>query len=95
MDDPERCYQALKARDSRFDGRLQALSGIGDWTAQYIAMRALGEPDAFPSSDIGLLRALENGDGRPAPKELLARSESWRPWRAYGAQHLWTEDADV
>ena len=75
--------------------RLQALSGIGDWTAQYIAMRALGEPDAFPLSDIGLLRALENGDGRPAPKELLARSESWRPWRAYGAQHLWTEDADV
>lgn len=69
---------------------LKALPGIGEWTAQYIAMRLLREPDAFPAADIGLLRALENGDGRPSPAQLLERAEKWRPWRAYAAQHLWT-----
>lgn len=74
-------------------GRLKALRGIGDWTAQYIAMRALREPDAFPAADIGLLRALEDADGRPTPKALLARSEAWRPWRAYAVVQLWAHDA--
>jgi len=69
---------------------LTALPGIGPWTAQYIAMRALREPDAFPETDVGLLRAV----GRPTPDELLEMSEAWRPWRAYAAQHLWTGDAD-
>ena len=70
--------------------KLRALPGIGEWTAQYIAMRELREPDAFPAADIGLMRAMANGDGRrPSPAELLARSESWRPWRAYAALHLW------
>lgn len=70
--------------------RLRALPGIGDWTAQYIAMRELREPDAFPAADIGLLRALADGAGiRPTPAALLARAERWRPWRAYAAQHLW------
>ena len=70
--------------------RLRALSGIGEWTAQYIAMRALREPDAFPAADIGLLRAMTGPDGvRPSPAALLARAEAWRPWRAYAAQHLW------
>jgi AraC family transcriptional regulator of adaptative response / DNA-3-methyladenine glycosylase II len=74
--------------------RLRALSGIGEWTAQYIAMRALREPDAFPAADIGLLRALAEPDGsRPTPRELLARAEQWRPWRAYAAQHLWSAGA--
>lgn len=73
--------------------RLRALPGIGDWTAQYIAMRALREPDAFPHADIGLMRALEDADGRrPTPGELLARAERWRPWRAYAASHLWAFD---
>ncbi|MDP3854351.1 AlkA N-terminal domain-containing protein [Phenylobacterium sp.] len=72
---------------------LRALPGIGEWTAQYIAMRALREPDAFPSTDIGLMRALETPDGvRPTPVELLARAERWRPWRAYAASHLWAAD---
>ncbi|WP_309646418.1 AlkA N-terminal domain-containing protein [Phenylobacterium sp.] len=72
---------------------LRALPGIGEWTAQYIAMRALREPDAFPSADIGLMRALETPDGvRPTPAELLARAERWRPWRAYAASHLWAAD---
>jgi AraC family transcriptional regulator of adaptative response / DNA-3-methyladenine glycosylase II len=76
--------------------RLRALRGIGEWTAQYIAMRALREPDAFPAADIGLMRALASPDGqRPTAIELLARAEGWRPWRAYAAQHLWTADAAV
>jgi AraC family transcriptional regulator of adaptative response / DNA-3-methyladenine glycosylase II len=71
-------------------GKLRSLPGIGEWTAQYIAMRELREPDAFPAADIGLMRAMANADGRrPSPAELLARAESWRPWRAYAALHLW------
>jgi len=57
-------------------------------------MRQLREPDAFPSADIGLLRALADAKGaRPSADELLARAEQWRPWRAYAAQHLWAMDA--
>ncbi len=71
--------------------QLRALPGVGEWTAQYIALRLLREPDAFPAADIGLLRAMANGDGvRPTPRQLLARAENWRPWRAYAAQYLWT-----
>jgi AraC family transcriptional regulator of adaptative response / DNA-3-methyladenine glycosylase II len=74
--------------------RLRSLSGIGEWTAQYIAMRELREPDAFPAADVGLMRALAGPDGaRPTAAELLARAEAWRPWRAYAALHLWTADA--
>ena len=70
--------------------QLRALPGIGEWTAQYIAMRALREPDAFPAADVGLLRAMADRKGRrPTPAALLARAERWRPWRAYAAQHLW------
>ncbi len=75
--------------------KLKALPGIGEWTAQYIAMRALREPDAFPHGDIGLMRALADADGRrPSATELLARAEAWRPWRAYAALHLWTADGE-
>lgn len=70
--------------------RLTALRGIGSWTAHYIAMRALREPDAFPSADIGLLRAMATPAGRPSAAEVSARAEAWRPWRAYAALHLWT-----
>jgi AraC family transcriptional regulator of adaptative response / DNA-3-methyladenine glycosylase II len=74
--------------------RLRTLPGIGEWTAQYIAMRALREPDAFPAADIGLLRAMRSADGtRPSPAGLLSRAEAWRPWRAYAAQHLWTAES--
>jgi 3-methyladenine DNA glycosylase/8-oxoguanine DNA glycosylase len=65
--------------------RLCEIPGIGKWTAQYVAMRALGEPDAFPSGDLGLLRALSLGN----PRELEQRAEAWRPWRAYAAMYLW------
>jgi AraC family transcriptional regulator of adaptative response / DNA-3-methyladenine glycosylase II len=73
--------------------RLVALPGIGPWTASYIAMRALREPDAFLSGDIGLMRALEHENGRrPSAAELAARAEAWRPFRAYAALHLWMAD---
>jgi AraC family transcriptional regulator of adaptative response / DNA-3-methyladenine glycosylase II len=74
--------------------RLRLIRGVGEWTAQYIALRALREPDAFPASDIGLLRGAAAMDGvRPSPISLLHRAESWRPWRAYAAQHLWAAHA--
>ena len=69
--------------------RLAAVPGIGAWTAHYIAMRALGEPDAFPAADLGLRRALGNGAGRLAPARVAELAEAWRPWRAYAAMHLW------
>jgi AraC family transcriptional regulator of adaptative response / DNA-3-methyladenine glycosylase II len=68
-----------------FLDRLCKIPGIGKWTAQYVAMRALGEPDAFPSSDLGLLRSLALESSR----ELEHRAEAWRPWRAYAAMYLW------
>ncbi|MEN3213276.1 DNA-3-methyladenine glycosylase [Methylorubrum populi] len=73
--------------------RLKALPGIGDWTAHYIAMRALAQADAFPAGDVGLMRALDDGAGRPGRVALLDRAAAWRPWRAYAAIHLWAEDA--
>ncbi len=76
--------------------KLRSLRGIGEWTAQYIAMRVLGEPDAFPAADIGLMRALTPpGGSRPSASDVLARAEVWRPWRAYAARHLWTADAEA
>jgi AraC family transcriptional regulator, regulatory protein of adaptative response / DNA-3-methyladenine glycosylase II len=67
--------------------RLTALKGIGPWTAHYIAMRALGEPDAFPHTDLGLRKAAKAIGIEPA--KLLAHAERWRPWRAYAAIALW------
>jgi AraC family transcriptional regulator, regulatory protein of adaptative response / DNA-3-methyladenine glycosylase II len=69
---------------------LLGLAGIGPWTASYIALRALRDPDAFPSADVGLMRALALPDGtRLDTRAMEQRSQSWRPWRAYAAQHLW------
>ena len=69
--------------------RLRSLPGIGEWTANYIALRALRHYDAFPASDIGLLRAMETRGRRPSPKELEQRAERWRPFRGYAAMCLW------
>ncbi|MDJ0701409.1 MAG: DNA-3-methyladenine glycosylase 2 family protein [Woeseiaceae bacterium] len=74
-----------------FCRQLTAIRGIGEWTAEYIAMRALKHPDAFPASDLGLLRAFdEPGQPRMKPAELKARAEAWRPWRSYAALLLWS-----
>jgi AraC family transcriptional regulator of adaptative response / DNA-3-methyladenine glycosylase II len=74
--------------------RLTAIKGIGPWTAHYIALRALRHADAFPASDVGLLRTMTALDGtKRDPAALIARAEAWRPYRAYAAQHLWMADA--
>lgn len=65
--------------------RLRALQGVGEWTAQYIAMRALAWPDAYPHTDLGVMRALGERDAR----RVLEAGEAWRPWRAYAVMHLW------
>ncbi len=85
-------FQPLGSIDEAI-ARLRRIAGIGEWTAQYIALRAMREPDAFPCSDVGLLRAATPKRGvRPTSESLLARSEAWRPWRAYAAQHLWAAE---
>ncbi len=73
--------------------RLSELPGVGRWTAHYVAMRAMREPDAFPDSDLGLLRAVARRGLRLSAAGLLRRAEAWRPWRAYAAMYLWTADA--
>jgi AraC family transcriptional regulator, regulatory protein of adaptative response / DNA-3-methyladenine glycosylase II len=76
--------------------RLRTIRGIGEWTAQYIALRAIREMDAFPATDIGLLRSVAAMDGeKSTPASLLNRAECWRPWRAYAAQHLWAADGSA
>ncbi|HEX9695689.1 MAG TPA: AlkA N-terminal domain-containing protein [Actinomycetota bacterium] len=73
--------------------RMTRLPGVGDWTAHYVAMRACGEPDAFPASDLGLRKAA--GDAAPATaRALTARAQAWRPWRSYAAMHLWRSLSD-
>jgi AraC family transcriptional regulator of adaptative response / DNA-3-methyladenine glycosylase II len=64
---------------------LKQTPGIGEWTAQYIAMRALAWPDAFPHTDYGVMKALNETN----PKRVLAQAEGWRPWRGYAVMHLW------
>jgi AraC family transcriptional regulator of adaptative response / DNA-3-methyladenine glycosylase II len=74
--------------------RFRSIRGVGEWTAQYIALRALRETDAFPATDAGLLRGARSIDGvQSHPNGLINRAESWRPWRAYAAQHLWAAQA--
>ncbi|MDR1214354.1 MAG: helix-turn-helix domain-containing protein [Propionibacteriaceae bacterium] len=71
---------------------LTALPGVGPWTAQYVAMRALAWPDAFPDSDLGLRLALQRALGLtdgPTSRQILDLAETWRPWRSYAALNLW------
>jgi AraC family transcriptional regulator of adaptative response / DNA-3-methyladenine glycosylase II len=74
-----------------FLASLLEIPGIGTWTAQYVAMRGLGEPDAFPSGDLALLRALDLKTAR----ELEERAQAWRPWRSYASMYLWTQDSQI
>jgi len=66
------------------------LPGVGPWTVAYVSMRALGDPDAFPVTDLGLRRALQAQRLPADPAAIAARAERWRPWRAYAVLHLWT-----
>jgi len=97
IDTIKRVAAATVAGDIRFDGTqvlaelrqsLLAIKGIGEWTAEYVCMRAMKDPDAFPGSDLGLISALAP-PARVTPKELIERAEDWRPWRAYAAMLLW------
>ncbi len=88
--------RAVRDGSVTFDGistpdALRAIPGIGDWTAQYVAMRALNEPDAFPSGDLILRRMA----GDLTARELERRSDSWRPWRAYAVMLLWQAANDA
>jgi AraC family transcriptional regulator of adaptative response / DNA-3-methyladenine glycosylase II len=94
---------AVKADPHLFDprrnleeavSRLRKLPGIGEWTAQYIAMRALGESDAFLAGDVALQRKFAMQGPHPTASELLAHAERWRPWRAYAVIHLWMADPE-
>ena len=73
--------------------QLCQLPGIGEWTAHYIAMRALREPDAFPATDLGLLRVMERIEQPLSKAKLLDIAQAWRPWRAYAAMYLWSLDS--
>jgi AraC family transcriptional regulator of adaptative response / DNA-3-methyladenine glycosylase II len=69
---------------------LVALPGIGPWTAEYVAMRALRDPDAFMPTDLGIRRAAHALGFPDDPVHLTALTESWRPWRSYAMAHLWS-----
>ncbi|MFE9116224.1 AlkA N-terminal domain-containing protein [Streptomyces sp. NPDC007172] len=85
--------------DSDWDrarAQLMELPGFGPWTVEAIAMRALGDPDAFLPTDLGMRRAAQNLGLPATPAALTARAAAWRPWRAYAVQYLWaTEDHAV
>ncbi|MFB7296815.1 AlkA N-terminal domain-containing protein [Streptomyces rubiginosohelvolus] len=76
----------------RARAELSALPGFGPWTVESIAMRSLGDPDAFLPTDLGIRRAAERLGLRATPAALTARAADWRPWRAYAVQYLWTVD---
>jgi len=85
----------VEQRLDEFVARWVALPGIGEWTAHYMAMRALSHPDAFPAADL-ILRRVAAGDGPElSTKALTALAESWRPWRAYAVMHLWRQASDA
>lgn len=71
--------------------RLRELPGIGDWTAHYIAMRALRWPDAFPAGDVALHKALGVQQSRQPAREAEAASQAWRPWRSYAVLRAWSQ----
>jgi AraC family transcriptional regulator of adaptative response / DNA-3-methyladenine glycosylase II len=74
---------------------LAALPGVGDWTAQYVALRGLGEPDAFPAADLVLRRVVGAGAAPLSARSLESRGRAWRPWRGYAVAHLWRAAADA
>ena len=79
---------------SDFEASLLALPGIGPWTAQYIAMRALGDPDAFLQGDLVIRKVVKQLFGLDRERDLLALAERWRPWRGYAGMHLWRYAAE-
>jgi AraC family transcriptional regulator, regulatory protein of adaptative response / DNA-3-methyladenine glycosylase II len=87
-------FEAAKTLEETIS-RLRAVRGIGNSKAHYIAMRAYGEPDAFPFTDVGLRRSVGKSGIPVSPTELLRMADNWRPWRAYAAMHLWASDTEA
>jgi AraC family transcriptional regulator of adaptative response / DNA-3-methyladenine glycosylase II len=87
-------FRAEQSMDE-FVARWVALPGIGEWTAHYMAMRALSQPDAFPAADLILRRVAASDGPELSTKALTALAESWRPWRAYAVMHLWRHASDA
>jgi 3-methyladenine DNA glycosylase/8-oxoguanine DNA glycosylase len=94
----ERClrgdldWAALRDDPGRADAVLQAIPGVGPWTSAYVRWRALGDPDAFPTTDLGIVKAFASrGVDRAA---IGRRSDRWRPWRGFAVAHLWASLAD-
>jgi AraC family transcriptional regulator, regulatory protein of adaptative response / DNA-3-methyladenine glycosylase II len=88
---PELSNDGPDPEPAPFRQRLRALPGLGAWTAEYVVMRSLHWPDAFPDGDVGLRKAM----GGLSPARLRAAAEAWRPWRAYAAHHLWASLGDA
>ena len=80
---------APHARAEPLIERLCELQGIGPWTAHYIAMRALGWPDAFPPNDVAVLKAMKQLFGTGSQREADVHAQAWQPWRAYAVLRLW------
>ena len=80
---------APRARAEPLIERLCTLPGIGPWTAHYIAMRALGWPDAFPPNDVAVLKAMKQLFDTPSQRHADVRAQAWQPWRAYAVLRLW------
>ena len=74
---------------AQLEKQLCEIKGIGPWTVNYLAMRGLSDPDAFPSADLGIIKALTIDEQKPSNKEILQLAEKWRPWRAYACIYLW------
>jgi AraC family transcriptional regulator of adaptative response / DNA-3-methyladenine glycosylase II len=83
----------LAAPAHQLQSALAALPGLGPWFAEYVALRALGQPDAFPAGDVALRRAAAAGSRPLAASELEEAAERWRPWRGYAVVHLWAAPA--
>ena len=83
-------YQDL----SVLEKQLVALKGIGPWTVNYIAMRGLSDPNAFPAADLGIIKALTEQDKKPTTKQIIERASAWQPWRAYATLYLWLSNAE-
>lgn len=84
-------WERLRTAPAReAEAELDALPGIGPWTASYVRMRTLGDRDAFPAADLGVIKALRTLLAEePSPARIANLAESWRPWRAYATLHLW------
>ena len=73
---------------------LASLPGIGEWTAHYVALRSLGEPDALPAADLVLKHLAASASIPLTARALTKRAEAWRPWRSYAVMHLWCSDTE-